>query len=79
MGFLGVLPLLLGNRSSRPASACLGKSPMLLPREDGTPYGPGLPPVAYAAQREQYRTMARDIDASVTTPARLPCTEGEVG
>ena len=42
--FCGVLPLLLGPRSSRPWSAYLGISTLQLPREDGVPFGPGLPP-----------------------------------
>jgi UDP:flavonoid glycosyltransferase YjiC (YdhE family) len=68
--FLGVLPLLLGTRSPRPASVCLSITTLPLPREDGAPFGPGLPPATDAAQREQYRSVARDIDAALTNPVR---------
>lgn len=68
--FLGVLPLLLGARSLRPASACLSITTLPLPREDGAPTGPGLPPATSEAQREQYRSAARDLAAALTNPVR---------
>jgi MGT family glycosyltransferase len=68
--FLGVFPLLLGTRSPRPASACLSITTLPLPREDGAPTGPGLPPATDAAQREQYRSVARDMDTALTNPVR---------
>ena len=68
--FCGVLPLLLGPRSSRPWSAYLGISTLQLPREDGLPFGPGLPPAKDAAQREQYRQIARDMAHAVSNPLR---------
>jgi UDP:flavonoid glycosyltransferase YjiC (YdhE family) len=68
--FFGVLPLLLGARSSRPASACLSISSIPLPREDGAPNGPGLPPATDAAQREQYRSSAEHIAEILTDPVR---------
>jgi UDP:flavonoid glycosyltransferase YjiC (YdhE family) len=69
-GFCGVLPLLLGPRSARPISAYLGISTLMLPREDGAPFGPGLQPATDAAQRKQYSAIARDIDAALTNPVR---------
>jgi UDP:flavonoid glycosyltransferase YjiC (YdhE family) len=69
-GFFGVLPLLLGARSSRPASACLSVSTIPLPREDGAPKGPGLPPATDAAQREHYRSTAQHIANILTDPVR---------
>ncbi len=68
--FFGVLPLLLGARSSRPASACLSVSTVPLSREDGAPKGPGLPPATDAAQREQYRSTAAHIAKILTDPVR---------
>lgn len=68
--FFGVLPLLLGARASRPASACLSISTTPLSREDGAPWGPGLPPAANAAQREQYLATAAHVDSVLTTPSR---------
>jgi len=68
--FCGVLPLLLGPRSLRPWSAYLGITTLQLPREDGLPFGPGLPPAKDAAQREQYREIARDMADAVSNPVR---------
>jgi MGT family glycosyltransferase len=68
--FCGILPLLLGPRSLRPWSACLGISTLQLPREDGLPFGPGLPPAKDAAQREQYREIAQSIAKTVSNPVR---------
>jgi MGT family glycosyltransferase len=69
-GFCGVLPLLLDPRASRPWSACLGVTPLLLPREDGLPFGPGLPPAVNAAQKEQYSSIARHVERTVLNPVR---------
>ncbi len=68
--FCGVLPLLLGPRSSRPWSAYLGITTLQLPREDGVPFGPGLPPARDAAQREQYREIAQYMARAVSNPVR---------
>lgn len=66
--FLGILPMLLRPRASRPASACIGITSLTLTRSDGAPYGPGLPPATDAAQREQYRLVAKSIEAMMITP-----------
>jgi MGT family glycosyltransferase len=68
--FFGMLPLLLGARSSRPASVCLSVSTIPLQREDGAPNGPGLPPTTNAAQREQYRSAAQHLAQILTGPVR---------
>jgi UDP:flavonoid glycosyltransferase YjiC (YdhE family) len=68
--FFGVLPLLLGARASRPASVCLSISTIPLAREDGAPWGQGLPPAADAAQREKYRSIAQHISKILTDPVR---------
>jgi MGT family glycosyltransferase len=68
--FLGILPLLLGARASRPASACLSVSTIPLPREDGAPHGPGLPPTTDAAQHEQYRATAEHLAKILNNPVR---------
>jgi UDP:flavonoid glycosyltransferase YjiC (YdhE family) len=68
--FCGVLPLLLGPRSSRPWSAYLGITALQLPRGDGLPFGPGLPPAKDAAQREKYREIARNMAHAVSNPVR---------
>jgi MGT family glycosyltransferase len=66
--FGGVLPLLLGPRFSRPASACLGVLALPLPREDGAPFGPGILPATDEEQRKQIREIARDVDETVSKP-----------
>lgn len=68
--FCGVLPLLLGPRSARPYSAYLGISTLQLPRADGLPFGPGLPPAKGAAQRDQYRGIAQNMAQAVINPLR---------
>lgn len=68
--FCGILPLLLGPPSLRPPSAYLGISTMQSPREDGAPWGSGLPPAASAAQVEEYAELAKGIDAEITNPVR---------
>ncbi|MBB6146342.1 MGT family glycosyltransferase [Silvibacterium bohemicum] len=64
--FSGVLPLLLGPRSSRPASVYLGVLGLPLQREDGAPFGPGLLPATSEEQRKQYREIAQQFDEAVT-------------
>jgi MGT family glycosyltransferase len=66
--FCGVLPLLLGPRSARPWSAHLGVIPLQLPRADGLPFGPGLPPAKDMAQRDQYRDIAENMAHAVINP-----------
>jgi MGT family glycosyltransferase len=66
--FCGVLPLLLGPRSERPWSAHLGVVPLQLPRADGLPFGPGLPPAKDVAQRDQYRDIAENMAHVVINP-----------
>ena len=68
--FCGILPLLLGPPSLRPPSAFLGISSSALPREDGAPWGAGLPPATSAAQAEEYAAAATEIDGEITSPVR---------
>jgi MGT family glycosyltransferase len=68
--FFGVLPLLLSCSYSRPAIAHLGITTLLLPREDGAPFGPGLLPATNAAESEHHLEIAQNIDAALTTPLR---------
>jgi hypothetical protein len=65
-----VLPLLLGPHSSRPWSAYLGVTTLQLPREDGLPFGPGLPPAKDAGQRKQYEEIADGVASAVNNPVR---------
>jgi MGT family glycosyltransferase len=68
--FCGILPLLLGPRSQRPWTACLGISTLQLPRLDGSPFGLGLPPTNNAAQGKQYESIARNFETAVSNPVR---------
>jgi len=68
--FCGILPLLLGPPSLRPPCAYLGISTSQLPREDGAPWGSGLPPATSAVQAEKYAAAAKDFDKALTNPVR---------
>ena len=56
--FFGVLPMLLGQRSKRPAIALCGTSFLHWCREDGAPHFLGLPPAGSVAELEQYASIA---------------------
>jgi MGT family glycosyltransferase len=69
-GFCGILPLLLGPRSERPASAYLGISVLPLSREDGAPWGPGLMPTKNRAKSEEYAKVAQEINEHRELPLK---------
>jgi UDP:flavonoid glycosyltransferase YjiC (YdhE family) len=58
--FTGVLPMLLGPRSERPASVYLGITALPLERADGAPFGPGLLPSEDPEKRKEYAEIARN-------------------
>jgi MGT family glycosyltransferase len=64
----GVLPMLLGPRSKRPAIVLCGTSILHWRREDGAPLFVGLPPATSQAQREEYAAIAREHDRVVDQP-----------
>ncbi len=68
--FSGVLPMLLGPRSERPASVYLGITTMPLERADGAPWGPGLLPTEDPEKRKEYAETARNIDETKELPLR---------
>jgi UDP:flavonoid glycosyltransferase YjiC (YdhE family) len=68
--FSGVFPMLLGPRSERPASICLGVSTLVLERADGAPWGPGLLPSGDAEERDKYREVRRKVDETRELPLR---------
>jgi len=68
--FAGVLPMLLGPRSKRPASVCLSISTLHLKRADGAPWGPGLLPTEDPEKRNEYSQVARDVDEMRDLPLR---------
>jgi MGT family glycosyltransferase len=67
--FFGVLPMLLGPRSTRPPVVLCGTSFLHLAREDGAPNFLGLPPATTDEQRHQYTDIAREFDEAVDRPA----------
>lgn len=69
-GFCGMLPLLRGPRFLRPPSVYLGISTLQLARQDGAPWGAGLPPATNAAQREEYAAIALKVNEALTNPVR---------
>jgi MGT family glycosyltransferase len=68
--FCGMLPLLQGPRFLRPPSVYLGISTLQLAREDGAPWGSGLPPATNATQMEEYTVIAQKVDEDLTNPVR---------
>ena len=69
--FFGVLPMLLGARSTRPAIVLCGTSILHWPREDGAPIFLGLPPAATPQQRDEYAVAARKFDEVIDRPVGL--------
>jgi MGT family glycosyltransferase len=68
--FAGVLPMLLGPRSERPACAYLGITALPLKRADGAPWGPGLLPTKDPEKRKEYSEVARNLDETKELPLR---------
>ena len=66
--FFGVLPMLLGPRSKRPAIVLCGISILHWRREDGAPHLLGLPPATTEAQLEEYAAISREHDQVVNQP-----------
>jgi MGT family glycosyltransferase len=66
--YFGVLPMLLGPRSERPAIVACGTSFLHVRREDGAPNFLGLLPATTPAQREEYATIAQEHDRLVEHP-----------
>jgi UDP:flavonoid glycosyltransferase YjiC (YdhE family) len=69
--FFGVLPMLLGPRSTRPPIVLCGTSFLHWAREDGAPNFLGLPPATTEEQRHQYADIAREVDEAVDQPTLL--------
>jgi UDP:flavonoid glycosyltransferase YjiC (YdhE family) len=70
MSFAGVVPMLLGPRSERPATVYLGVMPLPLVRADGAPWGPGLLPSEDPEKRKEYAEVARNVDDARDIPLR---------
>jgi UDP:flavonoid glycosyltransferase YjiC (YdhE family) len=68
--FAGVIPMLLGPRSERPASVYLGITALPLERADGAPSGPGLLPSEDPEKRKEYAEIARNINELKHLPMR---------
>jgi MGT family glycosyltransferase len=65
---LGVLPMLLGPRSQRPAIALLGTTYLLSRRDDGAPNDAGIPPATDEKQRKEYAGLFQAYENEVFTP-----------
>jgi MGT family glycosyltransferase len=66
--FFGVLPMLLGPRSKRPAIVLCGTSILHWRREDRAPLFAGLPPATTQAQLEEYAAIAQEHDRVINQP-----------
>ncbi|HEX3346682.1 MAG TPA: hypothetical protein VHS58_01115, partial [Acetobacteraceae bacterium] len=67
--FFGVLPMLLGRRSERPAVALCGTSILHWCRDDGAPHFLGLPPATSPAELERYAAIADEFERLTNGPA----------
>lgn len=66
--FLGVLPMLLGDRARRPPIILCGTSILHWERADGAPNFAGLPPATSEAERRQYAAIAEVRDVCLEQP-----------
>jgi hypothetical protein len=67
----GLLPMLLGPRSKRPAIAMCGTSILHTPRDDGAPGFVGLPPATTPAQRDECGAIAEEHNRLIHHPVGL--------
>jgi MGT family glycosyltransferase len=67
--FFGVLPMLLGPRTERPAIALCGTSFLHWCREDGAPHFLGLPPATSPADLARYAAIAEEYERLTNGPA----------
>jgi MGT family glycosyltransferase len=68
--FFGVLPMLLGPRSQRPAIVLCGTMLLHCRRDDGGPHFAGLPPAISDTQREEYAAISKEHDRVVFDPVK---------
>jgi MGT family glycosyltransferase len=64
----GVLPMLLGPRTTRPPIVLCGTSILHWRRADGAPHFVGLPPATTAAQLKEYAATSRKHDRIINRP-----------
>jgi MGT family glycosyltransferase len=67
--FFGVLPMLLGRRSERPAVALCGTSFLHWCRDDGAPHFLGLPPATSRTELERYAAIADEFERLTNGPS----------
>ena len=68
--FTGLLPFLLGAVKNRPAIVSLGITVMTYRRDDGAPFGPGLPLAVHPAQIQEYEALSVKVDHEVYEPLK---------
>lgn len=68
--FMGTLPMLLSDREEFPPVIHHGITVLPLPREDGAPFGPGLPPARNEEERQVYRNIADSVATLFTSPVQ---------
>jgi MGT family glycosyltransferase len=68
--FFGVLPMLLGPRSKRPAIALCGTMLLHCHRDDGAPHFAGLPPAIDEAQCAEYTAVSKEYGRVIYDPVR---------
>ena len=60
--FAGTIPYFLNSCADRPTIVQCCFNPLFATRDDGAPYGPGLPPAKTKADVAQYAALQREVD-----------------
>jgi UDP:flavonoid glycosyltransferase YjiC (YdhE family) len=74
--FVGTIPYFLNNSADRPTIVQCCFNPLFATRDDGAPYGPGLPPAETKADVAQYAALKRDVDVMVEEMIMAPMDAG---
>jgi MGT family glycosyltransferase len=68
--FSGTIPYFLSSLKDRPSIIQCSFNPLMIARDDGAPYGPGLPPATTEQQHAEYKEKRKQIDAVLFDPVQ---------
>ncbi len=68
--FFGTFPMLLGPRADRPTIVHCGTTCLFTSRDDGAPFGPGLPPATTETQMREYERIQARIAGELLDPVQ---------
>lgn len=66
--YMGTLPVLLSGNADFPPVIHHGITILPLPREDGAPFGPGLPPASNEEERKRYSQIGESVSELFSLP-----------